>query len=236
MLIPYLPKQNPKGRPHFANGFTLIELLTVIAIIGILAAILIPVVGAVRESARSTHCQSNLRQLHTATMLYAHDNHDRFPLDGTDQGSWSQRIAPYMDIPDLVQAGGSELFQCPSRTYDTDNWFSWQSHYGINYLLSGPWYSSWFYGSGRQIIDVELPSQVMLFQDNSHRNRAAMPWATSGHPDRIADMFVHKERTNLVFVDGHVSQLRKDEYPLDHQRVADLPQAEMPFGYMPMNP
>ena len=43
------------------SGFTLIELLTVIAIIAILAAILIPVVGSVRASARSSVCQSNLR-------------------------------------------------------------------------------------------------------------------------------------------------------------------------------
>ena len=105
-----------------SRAFTLIELLTVIAIIGILAAILIPVVGTVREKARSSHCQSNLRQLHTATMLYAQDNNDLFPQDGTDLGTWTQRIGVYMDIPDLQQAGGSEMFQCPSRVDDTTNW------------------------------------------------------------------------------------------------------------------
>lgn len=59
-------------------GFTLIELLTVIAIIGILAAILIPVVGRVRSSAHAAHCVSNLRQIGTATFLYLNDNNDRF--------------------------------------------------------------------------------------------------------------------------------------------------------------
>ncbi|MEX2380793.1 MAG: prepilin-type N-terminal cleavage/methylation domain-containing protein, partial [Opitutales bacterium] len=51
-------------------GFTLIELLTVIAIIGILAAILIPVVSAVRAKARAAACQSNMRQVGLASSLY----------------------------------------------------------------------------------------------------------------------------------------------------------------------
>lgn len=212
------------------RAFTLIELLTVIAIIGILAAILIPVVGAVRERVRSAHCQSNLRQLHTATMLYAQDNNELFPQDGTDLGTWTQRIGVYMDIPDLQISGGSEMFQCPSRIDDTTNWQSWQSHYGINYILSGPWYSAWLYGEGMRVTNVELPTRVMLYQDNSHRNRAAMPWATNGNAERVADTFVHGERTNMVFVDGHIGQMTKEEYPLTSQR-ADIENALMPFGY-----
>ncbi len=55
--------------PPVASGFTLIELLTVIAITGILAAILVPTVSRVRQSARSAQDLSNLRQTGMAVTL-----------------------------------------------------------------------------------------------------------------------------------------------------------------------
>ena len=56
------------------KGFTLIELLVVIAIIAILAAILFPVFAQAREAARKASCQSNLKQIGAAAIMYASDN------------------------------------------------------------------------------------------------------------------------------------------------------------------
>jgi prepilin-type N-terminal cleavage/methylation domain-containing protein len=79
----HLPRFHGTGRESqrvsSPAAFTLIELLTVIAIIGILAAIVIPTVGTVREKAQRAVDQNSVREILKAAQIYAGDNQDRLP-------------------------------------------------------------------------------------------------------------------------------------------------------------
>ena len=88
------------------SGFTLIEVLVVIAIIGLLIALLLPAVQAAREAARRMQCANNLKQIALAAHTY-YDSHGVFPTG--DLGGWSgwsahTRLLPYLDQSPLFNA------------------------------------------------------------------------------------------------------------------------------------
>ena len=75
-----MPTNENQFESSSQKGFSLIELLAVIAIIAALSAILIPVVGAIRSSARKTKSLSNLRQIAAAMQMYSSDNKGFYPI------------------------------------------------------------------------------------------------------------------------------------------------------------
>jgi prepilin-type N-terminal cleavage/methylation domain-containing protein/prepilin-type processing-associated H-X9-DG protein len=99
------------------KGFTLIELLVVIAIIAILAAILMPVFAQAREKARQASCQSNLKQLGTAFLMYAQDYDERGALS-IWRGDCGGRPSPacHTAPPSLLEpyVKNDQVFLCPS--------------------------------------------------------------------------------------------------------------------------
>jgi len=64
---------------RFAAAFTLIELLTVIAIIGILAALLFPTVGSALDKAKRATDGASIREIAKAAIIYAQDNGESLP-------------------------------------------------------------------------------------------------------------------------------------------------------------
>jgi prepilin-type N-terminal cleavage/methylation domain-containing protein/prepilin-type processing-associated H-X9-DG protein len=89
-------------------GFTLIELLVALAIIGILAALLLPALSQAKERARVVGCSNNLRQMIIGALLYA----DSDPAGNLSAAVWEGDRNLNWLWPDYISA--PKTFVCPS--------------------------------------------------------------------------------------------------------------------------
>src|SRR5579872_5178815 len=97
------------------KAFTLLELLIVIAIIGLLAALLLPVISKVKDTSKSATCKNRLRQMGQALQMYVHENNSKYPhylgpagpsygdavgFEGRAVGLvyWSTKLYPYYPV------------------------------------------------------------------------------------------------------------------------------------------
>ena len=117
------------------RAFTLIELLVVIAIIGILAAVLLPVLSRAKERGRTAACLSNLHQMGIALQLYVDENNNHLPVMYDKATNSVPTNLPSVDIVLRPQLGSLNVLRCPS---DNAQWFELTgSSYSWNVLLNG---------------------------------------------------------------------------------------------------
>lgn len=218
------------------SAFTLIELLTVIAIIGILAAIIIPVVGQVRRAARMSQSVSNLKTIGQAVQLYLADNRGKFPPLGqgtgftaplwTDSGlsypEWKKGLNAYLPTT------GRQRFRAFNGTL-----YSINEVYVDPLLADDRHHATGDYGASRVIFKPD--GQEIGFEQVRQPSRTVMVAAgeTTTQTPPVGSWFIETNnwvngtavdnrpgdrgtgRVPAVFVDGHVEQLSRAQLDSD---------------------
>ena len=115
-------------------GFTMIELLVVMAIIGVLAALLMPALGRAKEAGRSAACIGNLRQIGVALQVYVDSNNNRLPFMRDQLTSTNQPPTNTLSGVEVVlkdQLGNVNVLRCPSDRAqlfeETGSSYAWNS-------------------------------------------------------------------------------------------------------------
>ncbi|WP_043585463.1 prepilin-type N-terminal cleavage/methylation domain-containing protein [Geminisphaera colitermitum] len=212
------------------SAFTLIELLTVIAIIGILAAIMIPTVSAVRGKAKAVEALSQMRQLGVGVMAYCSDNRGNIlpgPLNtGQDfdyngpafvpggggnsrQGRLLTYIHPYLNLVAPASPQGflqaKQFMTSAQRAYDQ----SLPAGTGPRYftaMVSGTrplgYADSTPPSLPKPLSSVETPSSSEMLREAD--KEAKWVSTTSDAYNRCPPKPLHGNRRHIAYFDGHV--------------------------------
>lgn len=141
---------NTRARSVSRAAFTLIELLVVIAIIGVLAALLLPALTAIKENGRRVQCLNNIRQFILAVHLYAGDNDEQVPSGKSEFPDPEDSHIPVISTKtrsNLISHAGARILECPrlGKPFgQSEGWYYRDYGYviGYNYLgghLNTPW-------------------------------------------------------------------------------------------------
>ncbi|MCF7707873.1 MAG: type II secretion system GspH family protein [Verrucomicrobia bacterium] len=230
-------------------GFTLIEMLVVIAIIGILAALLFPVLGKAKARALRVSCINNLKQLQTAWIMYADDHNGRVvenlsfhkepsgPIWRSTTNSWCGPNSALFDTDvSTIQRGAfykmgyitsMETYLCPADHSSALN-YNWEP---INkrrirsYALNGNWGgrdedAQAVYRKDTGAYDAARVFTFIDEEENSIDDGHFLVWPA---PDkRWVNMPTgrHSQGGTLAFADGHV-EYWEWKYPKEYAKTVE---------------
>lgn len=212
------------------KGFTLIELLVVIAIIAILSGIIFPVFNAAREKARITTCQTNLKQLSLACMMYADDNNKHYPPLTYLKTTWHPWYSEGVLYNQYIN--NANLFLCPNGYLDSEIG-ALNSASIMNYT---PNVEMMPYNSkGAKYTKIKAPSNVILIYEGSKYYMKFSHWSNRGTSDLylpgwgkaknvkskvtftidgMQEDYMngrHNEGINIAYCDGHTEWMKSKE-------------------------
>jgi prepilin-type N-terminal cleavage/methylation domain-containing protein len=219
--MPLRPKNSARN-----DAFTLIELLVVITIIGILAAVILPVYGSVQLAGKRTQSLNMMRQLGTATLAYCGDNNGGLPQQG-DATTWasantntaaentmwynvvprnymaSKGLGDYASNPAAFYAAGSVFF-VPAAKYPANKLTAPQFAIAMNSkLITGDY-------SNVRLQSIQLPAETVLYQEaglageTPIKGQKAYTTQAASYASRTAARY--NGNAILTFIDGHAAQ------------------------------
>ncbi len=221
------------------SAFTLIELLVAIAILGILAGLLYPVMGRASAGSRSAACIANLRQLGQATMMWSGENNNMIPPVQWDPDGgvgaydrkmiWINAFSEYLGdsrpsdgykgfstvvhSPQHCPEGARELVRLPDYSRDTGEIWA-----RMTYGITG---ERWDTSFPSRTLGISHPSRTVLYGDKVADVKSANYEALIHYPDnpwsdgRNDLAYRHNGKANIVFFDGHVESFAEGDDALE---------------------
>lgn len=232
-LVVAMMNPHPKSRllrRRRLSAFTLVELLTVIVIIAILAAILVPTIGSVRQSARGAHCASNLRQIGIAARSWSSENKNRTLMGNRNQllipgaaDSWVANVVRYLQ-GDNTLLGGQWPRELRCKTWSSSNNPRNLSDVASNtdfigYAMADPYLLGGSLNRGTRLswgnASISNPGKFLYVAERSYHDlwMGRSEAAITSHLTTTEDdgLKRHGTRSNYLFLDGSVRALDLSE-------------------------
>lgn len=206
------------------SALTLVELLVVLAILGVLIALLLPAVQQARAAARRASCKNNLRQLGLAIAQYTNSHDGHFPRTShVADRSWVYTLSPYLEKVDAMRI-------CPEDELRDERLENEGTSYVLNeYLVREVFDSDDQLVSVDRIDDLDATSQtIIVFEAAEDEDQVSVHYDHAHPSDWFSPRNIQRGRTwsklnreikpdrhqgvvaEYLFVDGHVRGISVD--------------------------